>query len=80
MAWWCGWRTGDLVWSLWLSSLVIGIASLVLGAKVSAVPFFTVHFGLFHFVHSVFLLALFPPTGAFDAAGPRFACGSIGRV
>jgi hypothetical protein len=26
---WSGWTTGDLVWSLWLSSLVVGYASIV---------------------------------------------------
>jgi hypothetical protein len=24
VAWWAGWNAGDLVWSLWLSSLVVG--------------------------------------------------------
>src|SRR5688572_29514178 len=24
VAWWAGWTAGDLVWSLWLSSLVVG--------------------------------------------------------
>jgi hypothetical protein len=26
---WAGWNTGDLVWSLWLSSLVVGYATIV---------------------------------------------------
>lgn len=70
-AWFLGWNTTDLVWSLWLSSLVVGWVALVLGvarlpapaglvAKVGLVGFFTVHFGLFHFVHAVFLNAFFP--------------------
>jgi hypothetical protein len=29
VAWWSGWHTGDLVWSLWLSSLVVGYATIV---------------------------------------------------
>lgn len=29
VAWWAGWNTGDLVWSLWLSSFVVGYASIV---------------------------------------------------
>jgi hypothetical protein len=29
VAWWAGWNTGDLVWSLWLSSLVVGYATIV---------------------------------------------------
>jgi hypothetical protein len=29
LAWWQGWKTTDLVWSLWLSSLVVGYALIV---------------------------------------------------
>jgi hypothetical protein len=29
VAWWAGWETTDLVWSLWLSSLVVGYAMIV---------------------------------------------------
>src|SRR5437773_10863291 len=29
VAWWAGWNTGDLVWSLWLSSFVVGYSSIV---------------------------------------------------
>ena len=92
------------MWSLWLSSLVVGYASLVwmitaplremafglahdrgtievmLGGKVVTVglvgagtlfglAFFTVHFGGFHFVHSVFLSAFFPIT--VEGSAPR---------
>ena len=32
VAWWLGWNTTDLVWSLWLSSLVVGFAMIVCGA------------------------------------------------
>jgi hypothetical protein len=91
LAWHAGWNTSDLVWSLWLSSLVVGYASIVwtlsssareLGSSVARDPFrgyswvgpalvvgggtlfglafFTVHFGGFHFVHSVFLMIFFP--------------------
>lgn len=28
-AWWAGWSSADLVWSLWLSSLVVGYATIV---------------------------------------------------
>jgi len=96
LAWWQQWATRDLVWSLWLSSLVVGwsimgwtifgpmvfvgtkawqdrallagtpagpaalggAAFLVGGSFLLA--FFTVHFGFFHFVHSVFLQSFFP--------------------
>ena len=99
LAWFAGWSTTDLVCSLWLSSLVVGYATIVwsifgpavfLGteawrerAMLSGTPklpaalggaalfvgglfllaFFTVHFGMFHFVHSVFLESFFPVTG-----------------
>ncbi len=29
VAWWTGWKAADLVWSLWLSSLVVGYATIV---------------------------------------------------
>ena len=29
VAWWAGWSSGDLVWSLWLSSLVVGYSTIV---------------------------------------------------
>lgn len=77
LAVWNGWRTADLVWGLWLSSLVLGWLSIANGAmrsplepgadsttvflsRLLVLGFFTVHFGIFHFVHSVFLTALFP--------------------
>ena len=94
VAWWAGWETTDLVWSLWLSSLVVGYAMIlwsifgpvvfigreVLGDQTATIngrevalgtggfligalfllAFFTFHFGMFHYVHSVFLNAFFP--------------------
>jgi hypothetical protein len=104
MAWRGKWTTTDLVWSLWLSSLIVGYATIVWailrpavrianGARqeglltvqmsgqttgqptvrsaAAAVPFlvlgglfvlafFTVHFGMFHYVHSQFLGMFFP--------------------
>jgi hypothetical protein len=96
LAWYFQWETRDLVWSLWLSSLVIGYAmivwnifgtgvyvaskawqdraelegtargKLIAGGGVALIgglfllAFFTVHFGGFHFVHSVFLNSFFP--------------------
>lgn len=93
VAWFARWETTDLVWSLWLSSLVVGYATILwlatatlrefignacwdpspgaMGAKIATgaviaagagftVIFFTVHFGMFHFVHSVFLNQFFP--------------------
>ena len=98
LAWFYSWQTKDLVWSLWLSSLLVGYAmivwmifspALLIAAKAwrepvglgkpAAAPaaagaailvlgglfvlaFFTVHFGMFHFVHSAFLNMFFPMT------------------
>ena len=70
-----GWDTRDLVWSLWLSSLVLGMATIWIGiarakvqgpavavafGKVFGFAFFAAHFGGFHFGHSQFLAMFFP--------------------
>jgi hypothetical protein len=100
MAWRARWTAGDLVWSLWLASLVVGYATilwtivrpaiaivrgarrdreltvqlltqtsatsiavsvlLLVGIGLFLLAFFTVHFGMFHFVHSQFLATFFP--------------------
>lgn len=97
LAWHQGWKTTDLIWRLWLSSFVVGYATIlwhVVGPVVSATPeiwrergylaaarwravaalvavlagglfllaFFTVHFGGFHLVHSVFINSFYPLT------------------
>lgn len=96
LAWWFRWSTTDLVWSLWLSSLVVGYTLIVwklsaplrgllgkmeadqartasVGAKglvigvyavgtLFGLAFFTAHFGMFHYVHSMFLEWFFPVT------------------
>lgn len=95
IAWWAGWNAGDLVWSLWLSSLVVGYSTivwmigqpavalarasfkeralvesnprmlpafwsiLVIGA-LFLLAFFTIHFGMFHYIHSQILISFFP--------------------
>lgn len=99
LAWFLKWETTDLVWSLWLSSLVVGYATILwiatrslrefaVNASADPMPgtlkpklmvggvyligslfviaFFTVHFGGFHFGHSVFLAGFFPVEGAPD--------------
>jgi DNA-binding CsgD family transcriptional regulator len=107
LVWQFQWETRDLVWSLWLSSAVIGYAMIVwsifgpavsvatkawrerenlrgtrpswgmgLGAGVLAfgglflLAFFTVHFGMFHFVHSIFLNSFFPVEPALAKSFP----------
>ncbi|HEX6058763.1 MAG TPA: DUF6498-containing protein [Gemmatimonadaceae bacterium] len=111
VAWRLGWSTTDLVWSLWLSSLVVGYATIVwtiarpalaigrgmsgvallpnpsvpsaarlagaaavmLGGAMFLLAFFTVHFGMFHYIHSQFLISFFPldgTGGASATAGP----------
>lgn len=75
LAWYKNWETTDLIWSLWLSSLTVGYAMIVWGllgrmkmtrtviGGLVLLGFFSLHFGLFHFLHSVFLNALFPIAG-----------------
>jgi Family of unknown function (DUF6498) len=80
-----GWDTGDLVWSLWLSSLVVGYSMIVwsifsntwgrAGQMVGGLfllAFFTVHFGMFHFVHSMFLAQFFPLDGVRGGDAPDY--------
>lgn len=78
IAWHFSWQTRDLVWSLWLASLVVGYSTIVIGifsgvrraesgigaliGGLFILGFFTVHFGMFHFVHSAFLAGFFPLT------------------
>ena len=109
LAWYGGWQTTDLVWSLWLSSLVVGYALIVWSVTIPlrellrglatdqssltgpapklvavglfaagtlfGLAFFTVHFGGFHFVHSVFLNTFFPVTGSHS-----FPNGAVYRI
>lgn len=43
IAWWTGWNAGDLVWSLWLSSLVVGYSTIVWTIGQPAVEFARVY-------------------------------------
>ena len=103
LAWFNQWQTKDLVWSWWLSSLLVGYAMIVwsifgpvlmlvrgTGGKDAPLAaqagldavfilgglfllgFFTVHFGMFHLVHSVFLSLFFPVLPG-PAHGPSLA-------
>ena len=93
-----GWRNGDILWSLWISSLFFGYASILIGifspiirtaranglsplvtallciSGLFPVAFFTVHFGMFHLIHGVFLNGFFP-VDSVDSAGS--AVGSV---
>jgi hypothetical protein len=100
-AWHFRWQTTDLVWSLWLSSFLVGYAMIVWNifgpvvrlareaksngaspveaAALSGITvvgglfvlaFFTVHFGMFHYVHSVFLNTFFPVASPKNFPGP----------
>lgn len=73
VAWFASWNPTDLVWSLWLSSLTVGLAMIVwlifsraawspalLLFGVAVLAFFVMHFGFFHFVHSQVLGGYFP--------------------
>ncbi len=116
------WQAKDLVWSLWISSLILGYAFIVtsafsvffrpstpdtaasaarralfaafpvppalvfLGKCLSVVfllVFFTIHFGMFHFVHGLFLNMFFPlaargPLGGTPAGVSGYFLWSIG--
>ena len=109
MAWKFRWQTTDLVWSLWLASLLVGYAMIVWGifgkgvfiavqswreremfrnepkgpimlaagvallAGLGLLAFFTVHFGMFHFVHSVVLGLFFPVLPGAPKTSPDLA-------
>jgi hypothetical protein len=97
LAWCLHWQVRDLVWSLWLSSLLVGYAMIVwrifgplviMSRKTDAgrvaalywigglflLAFFTFHFGMFHFVHSVFLNLFFP---VFAGGGRGFPSAAL---
>jgi hypothetical protein len=98
-----GWSTGDFVWSMWISSLLVGYAIIVIGAfrstmhdeklprigrvalAIFLIAFFTLHFGGFHFGHSMFLVKYFKTplieklglgTDVFDADEPLKTFGA----
>ena len=109
-AWHFQWQTTDLVWSLWLSSLLVGYAMIVWdilgpvlrvareahaggatlgqglavtgiagGAALFLLAFFTVHFGMFHVIHSMFLNGFFPVSGPKASVGLSLYLTVLGR-
>jgi len=79
LAWWFGWKARDLAWSLWLSSLFLGYLTIVVSlfrdggipSSLAKLLFFTLHFGLFHFIHSAFLSFLLPLEGVGEGPSVR---------
>lgn len=78
LAW--GWKGGALVVLYWLENLVVGVINIArmaasgaangpggLGAVALLVPFFCVHYGLFCFVHGMFVMLLFARESGFDS-------------
>lgn len=73
-----GWRLSDLILLYWIENGVVGLytiakivasrpagvprAKLIMG-KVSGVPFFVLHYGLFWLIHGLFVVALFGGPG-----------------
>jgi len=88
MAWYWNWETKDLIWSLWLSSLAVGYTMILWGllgrmiktrkliSGMILLGFLSLHFGLFHIIHSALLNTFFPIAG--DSGVP--AIRSYGQV
>jgi len=77
-----GWQVFPIMFLFWLENVVVGAFNVVkmllargagshVGVKLFLVPFFTVHYGIFTFVHGVFVFAMF---GA-DWRGGGFGSG-----
>jgi hypothetical protein len=84
-----GWGVGALVVLYWLENVVVGfitILRMTLSAASSAislaslafiVPFFCLHYGLFCFVHGVFVLVLAGMSGGLEAGAANVPVGAI---
>ena len=76
---WWGWNAYLLVLLFWCENVVVGIFNILrmvtasgggLGgqlSKIFLIPFFTFHYGMFTFVHGIFVVAMF--SGAFGVGG-----------
>lgn len=78
----CGWQVGGVVFFYWMENLVIGFYAILRlalagwgtgnsekhGSKAFLIPFFTVHYFFFCFIHGVFLAVFF--SGVFSGEGP----------
>ncbi len=84
-----GWGVGPLVVLYWLENVVVGFITILrmgLSAASSAVflaslafvvPFFCLHYGLFCFVHGVFVIALANMSGGLEAGAANVPLGAI---
>lgn len=66
-----GWRVGDIMFLFWLENAIIGVFNIVrmliatgggilaFVMKLPTVAFFTVHYGLFTFVHGIIVIVMF---------------------
>ncbi|MEM6513782.1 MAG: DUF6498-containing protein [Pseudomonadota bacterium] len=69
--WLFGWKTFDLIFLYWMENVIIGAFTVLrmlvrpylhpidLAAPAFMAPFFTVHYGMFCFVHGLFVVSLF---------------------
>ncbi|MFN6956210.1 MAG: DUF6498-containing protein [Acetobacteraceae bacterium] len=74
------WSTYEVVLLFWAENVVIGVLQVLrfatvatLAGKVAAfgvAVFFTLHYGIFTFVHGVFVMTLFAPDGTGEADTP----------
>ncbi len=85
-----GWQAFAILFLFWFENIVIGISNVFkmatvtsdntrMGAKVSAISFFIVHYGIFTLVHGIFIFVIFggffeetEPSSVFDIFG-KFA-------
>lgn len=84
-----GWGVGPLVILYWLENVVVGfitILRMALSAASSAaslvslafiVPFFCLHYGLFCFVHGMFVLVLASMSGGVEAGAANVPVGAM---
>lgn len=79
-----GWTVSDMIVLFWAESAIIGLFTIIKMAlaqgmasdptgqhvqKAALIPFFTAHFGLFMFVHLIFLMGvIIPMVGSFESA------------
>lgn len=78
-----GWKGGALVVLYWLENLVVGVVNVArigatgaangalgMGTAAFMIPFFCVHYGMFCFVHGMFVMLLFGGEPAVENFGP----------